>query len=100
MREGDLVYRESSSNAPGTFEVVDQGDETRINWYFDPALGENTYTFSYIVDGAVRAGTADEGSGDQIFWTVIPSDAPARIDTSRTTITLPEGCLLYTSRCV
>ena len=91
VREGDLVYRESSSNAAGTFEVVDQGDETRINWYFDPALGENTYTFSYIVDGAVRAGTADEGSGDQIFWTVIPSDAPARIDASRTTITLPEG---------
>ena len=91
VREGDLVYRESSSNAPGTFEVVDQGDETRINWYFDPALGENTYTFSYTVDGAVRAGTADEGAGDQIFWTVIPSDAPARIDTSRTTITLPEG---------
>ena len=91
VREGDLVYRESSSNAPGTFEVVDQGSEARINWYFEPALGQNTYTFSYIVDGAVRAGTADEGSGDQIFWTVIPSDAPARIDSSRTTITLPEG---------
>jgi hypothetical protein len=91
VREGDLVYRESSSNAPGTFEVVDQGSETRINWYFDPALGQNTYTFSYIVDGAVRVGTADEGSGDQIFWTVIPTDAPARIDSSRTTITLPEG---------
>lgn len=91
VREGDQIFTESSSNAPGTFEVVDQGDETRINWYFDPALGEHTYTFSYIIDGAVRVGTSEEGSGDQIFWTVIPSDAPARIDSSRTTITLPEG---------
>jgi len=91
VREGDQIFTESSSNAPGTFEVVDQGDETRINWYFDPALGERTYTFSYIIDGAVRVGTSEEGSGDQIFWTVIPSDAPARIDSSRTTITLPEG---------
>lgn len=91
VHEGDLIYRESSSNEPGTFEVVDQGDETRINWYFDPALGSRTYTFAYTVNGAVRAGTLDQGSGDQIFWTVLPSDHPARVDSSRTTITLPEG---------
>lgn len=91
VREGDLIYRESSSNEPGTFEVIDQGDETRINWYFEPALGEHTYTFSYRVNGAVRTGNGEEGSGDQIFWTVLPSDHPAMVDNSRTTITLPEG---------
>jgi len=91
VREGNQAYTESFSNAPGTFEVVDEGDETRINWYFDPALGEHTYTFSYIINGAVRMGTSEQGSGDQIFWTVIPSDVPARVDSSRTTITLPEG---------
>lgn len=91
VREGDFAYTESFSNAPGTFEVVDEGGETRINWYFDPALGSNTYTFNYTVNGAVRTGTLDEGSGDQLFWTVLPSDHPARVDSSRTTITLPEG---------
>ena len=91
VREGDLVYTESSSNQPGTFEVLDEGGETRINWYFEPALGQNTYTFTYTVNGAVRTGTSEEGSGDQIFWTVLPSDHPARVDSSRTTITLPEG---------
>ncbi len=91
VREGDFVYTESFSNAPGTFEVVDEGGETRINWYFEPALGNNTYTFNYTVNGAVRTGTLDEGSGDQLFWTVLPSDHPARVDSSRTTITLPEG---------
>lgn len=91
VREGDQVFTESFSNAPGTFELVNNGDETRINWYFDPAIGEHTYTFSYTVHGAVRAGTMEEGSGDQIFWTVIPSDHPARVDSSRVTITLPEG---------
>ncbi len=91
VREGDLIYRESSSNEPGTFEVIDQGDETRINWFFEPALGERTYAFSYTVDGAVRTGTDEEGSGDQIFWTVLPSDHPAMVENSRTTITLPEG---------
>ena len=91
VREGDLVYSESFSNAPGTFEVVEQGNEARINWYFEPALGPRTYTFSYTVLGAVRTGTSEEGSGDQIFWTVIPSDHPARVDSSVTTITLPEG---------
>ena len=91
VREGSQVFQQSSSNAPGTFEVIEGGGETRINWYFDPALGSHTYTFTYVVQGAVRAGTSEEGSGDQIFWTVLPSDHPARVDNSRITVTLPEG---------
>lgn len=91
VREGDVVYRQSGSNSPGTFEIVNEGGETVINWYFDPALGLRTYTFGYTVDGAVRTGTSEQGSGDQIFWTVIPSDHPARVDSSRITVTLPEG---------
>jgi uncharacterized protein (TIGR04222 family) len=91
VREGDLEYRRSGSESPGTFNVVRSGPDTTINWYFEPALGRHTYTFRYIVDGAVRTGTSEQGSGDQIFWTVIPSDHPARVDQSRTTITLPEG---------
>lgn len=91
LREGDLVYQESSSNAPGTFEVSRSSSEVRIDWYFEPALGQRTYTFSYVVRGGIIVGTLDEGSGDQIFWKAIPSDHPGRIQNSTVTIRLPEG---------
>ena len=91
LREGDLIYEESSSNAPGTFEVSRSRDEVRIDWYFEPALGQHTYTFSYTVEGGVIVGTLDEGSGDQIFWKAIPSDHPGRIQNSTVIIRLPEG---------
>ena len=91
LREGDLLYKESSSNTPGTFEVSRSSNEVRIDWYFEPALGQHTYTFSYTVEGGVIVGTLDEGSGDQIFWKAIPSDHPGRIQNSTVTIRLPEG---------
>ena len=91
LREGDLNYVESSSNAPGTFELSESSSEVRIDWYFEPALGQRTYTFSYIIEGGIILGTLDEGSGDQIFWKAIPSDHPGRIQNSTVTIRLPEG---------
>ncbi|MCB8948896.1 MAG: DUF2207 domain-containing protein [Ardenticatenaceae bacterium] len=91
LREGDLIYQESSSNAPGTFEVSRSSNEVRIDWYFEPAVGQHTYTFSYTVEGGIIVGTLDEGSGDQIFWKAIPSDHPGRIQNSTVTIRLPEG---------
>ncbi len=91
LREGDLVYRESSSNDPGTFEVSRSRDKVRIDWYFEPAVGQRTYTFSYVVQGGIIVGTPDEGSGDQIFWKAIPSDHPGRIQNSTVTLHLPEG---------
>jgi uncharacterized membrane protein YgcG len=91
LREGDLLYKESSSNTPGTFEVSRSSNEVRIDWYFEPALGQHTYTFSYTVEGGVIVGALDEGSGDQIFWKAIPSDHPGRIQNSTVTIRLPEG---------
>lgn len=91
LREGDLIYKESSSNTPGTFTVSRSSSEVRIDWYFEPALGQHTYTFSYTVEGGVIVGTLDEGSGDQIFWKAIPSDHPGRIQNSTVTIRLPEG---------
>jgi hypothetical protein len=91
VSENGAPYRESSSNTPGTFEVERESNEVIINWYFEPALGRRTYTFSYTVRGAVRTGTMEEGSGDQVFWKAIPADHPARIERSTVTIRLPEG---------
>ncbi len=91
VREGDIVYEESRSNDPYTFEVSESGDETTIRWYFEPALGQHTYEFSYTVEGGTIVGTAAEGDGDQVFWTIIPDDHPARVDHASATITLPAG---------
>ena len=91
LREGDRIYEQSSSRAPGTFRVSRDGDETRIDWYFEPAVGRRTYTFTYTVKGGVNVGTLEEGSGDQIFWKVIPGDHPAYVNRSSATITLPPG---------
>lgn len=91
VREGDRVYRESGSNEPYTFEVTSSGDETRIDWFFEPALGRQTYTFSYRVLGATRVGTLEQGDGDQIFWKVIPPDHPSYVANTTAVIRLPDG---------
>lgn len=91
VREGDIIYEQSSSRAPRTFTVSQDGDEVTIRWYFEPALGQRTYTFSYIADGAVITQSGQEGMSDQIFWTVIPDDHPAVVNQSSATIHLPQG---------
>ena len=91
VSEGGLEYTQSSSNQPGTFEVTQEAGEVVIDWYFEPALGSHTYTFSYTVNGGVIVGTSEEGDGDQIFWKAIPGDLPARVESSTVTIDLPEG---------
>ncbi len=91
VREGDIIYTQSTSRAPQSFTVSEDGDETTIRWYFEPALGRHTYTFSYTVDGAVITQSGQEGSSDEIFWTIIPDDHPATVAQSTATIHLPQG---------
>ncbi len=87
VREGDTVFTQSTSEAPYTFTTIDRGSEIEINWFFPPAQGEHTYTFSYTVDGAVRV----EEGGSQVFWMAIPSDVPGRIERSTVMVRVPEG---------
>ena len=91
VREGDQVYVQSTSRDPGTFTVSRDSDETTIRWYFEPALGRHTYTFSYTVDGAVITESGQEGTSDEIFWTIIPDDHPATVAQSTAAIHLPAG---------
>ena len=91
VREGDIIYTESSSNAPHTYTVSQDGDEITIRWYFEPALGQNTYTFSYTVEGGVSVSVGQEGESDEIFWTIVPDDHPGLVSQSSATIHLPEG---------
>jgi uncharacterized membrane protein YgcG len=91
VREGDTIYTQSSSRDPNTFTVSDDGSEVTIRWYFEPALGPHTYTFSYTVDGGVIVDSGQEGMSDEIFWTIIPDDHPAMVVQSSAAIHLPEG---------
>lgn len=91
VREGDIVYTQSTSGDPYTYTVSDDGDEVTIRWYFPEALGSHTYTFSYTVDGGVIVESGQEGTSDEIFWTIIPADHPATVVQSSATIHLPEG---------
>ncbi|VAW31203.1 hypothetical protein MNBD_CHLOROFLEXI01-4600 [hydrothermal vent metagenome] len=91
LREGDLNYVQATNASPGTFKVSESSNEVRIDWYFAPATGQRTYTFSYTIKGGVIVGTDEAGSGDQIFWKAIPYDHPGRINNSIVTIYLPEG---------
>ncbi len=91
VREGNIIYEENYSSNPYTYTVIEEDEETTIRWYFEPSLGEQTYTFSYTVKGGTRVGTSDQGDGDQIFWTIVPDDHPARVDYTSATIHLPEG---------
>ena len=91
VREGDINYTQSNSQEPHTYTVSRDGDEITIRWYFDPALGRKTYTFSYTVEGGVSVGVGQEGTSDEIFWTIIPDDHPGLVSSSKATIHLPEG---------
>ena len=91
VREGDVIYTQSNGSSPNTYTVSDNGDEVTIRWYFEPALGSHTYTFSYTVDGGVIVDSGQEGLSDEIFWTIIPDDHPATVMRSSATVRLPEG---------
>ncbi|MDX1414016.1 MAG: DUF2207 domain-containing protein [Candidatus Promineifilaceae bacterium] len=91
VREGDIIYSQSNNRSPHTYTVSEDGDEVTIRWYFEPALGQHTYTFSYTVEGGVATGMGQEGESDEIFWTIVPDDHPGLISNSSATIHLPEG---------
>lgn len=92
LREGDQQFEQRSNQAPGTYKVSNVGNEVRIDWYFEPTIGEHNYTINYIVKNPVIVGTLEEGDGDQIFWKPLPPDLlSSRVEASRVTLELPQG---------
>lgn len=82
-----VKYTESSSRSSNTFSVEESGDDVTITWYFDPVMGSQTYTFSYVVKGGILV----DDNGDTLSWIAIPSDHPGRVAASTVQIHLPEG---------
>ncbi len=94
VREGDRVYRQTNlGGQPYTFTAEDLGDELEIRWYFPPTQGSHTYTFGYTVDGVVRV--AEEGN--QVFWMAVPDDVPGAVNSSRVTLSVPEGVTILST---
>jgi hypothetical protein len=87
IREGDIIYQESSSQAQYTFETMTSGNVLTIWWYFPPALGTHAYTLSYRVLGGVRT----EPSGNQVYWNAMPADLGSSIYAGRVLMSVPEA---------
>jgi len=87
VREGDIVYQESSSQAQYTFQTLTSDNVLTIRWYFPPALGTRVYTLSYRVLGGVRT----EPSGNQVYWNAMPADLGSSIYAGRVLMSVPEG---------
>ena len=86
VADGSGAYEASTSQAPGTFDVEQQGQNTVINWYFDPTSdATRTFTISYRVDGGLRY---YEG-GDQVWWQAVYGDRQFPVNNSVVTIHLP-----------
>ena len=91
LRESNQLYAESFSGDSYTYQVSNQDDMVRIDWYFPPAIGRQEYIITYTLINPIIVGSSEEGDGDQIFWKPLPPDILARIDDSRVTIQLPPG---------
>lgn len=87
VREGDIEYRQSSSEQPHTFTLSRESGQVVVEWFFPPATGRHHYTFTYTVRGPVRV----DQQGDQIFWKAIPADHAGAIHSSTVIVNLPAG---------
>ncbi len=84
-------YQESSSGAPGTFSVDQQGQNTVINWYFDPtADATRTFTVGYRVEGGLRY----YKDGDQLWWQAVYGDRQFPVNKSVVTVHLPPPAVI------
>ncbi|NWG15096.1 MAG: DUF2207 domain-containing protein [Chloroflexi bacterium] len=88
--ENGELLRESCSEQPGTYCVDTSSAELAITYYFtQPATNERRqFEIAYTVEGALRI---YEG-GDQLWWTVIPSEHYGfSIGSSTVTVQMPAG---------
>ena len=70
--EDERALQPGCAQAPGTFCVTESGDGLSIRYHFFQPITDSSRVFriSYTVIGALRV----YESGDQLWWTVIPSE--------------------------
>lgn len=88
VSEKDKDYAESSSGAPNTFTVTNDGKSAKLTWHFTPAANQTRYfLLSYTVHGSVVSTT----NGNDWAWTVIESDRGYSIGPSEVNLHLPKN---------
>lgn len=87
VREPDRVYTKDNSNDPYTFTVDESRREIRIDWYFPPTTGSNTYIFEYTVKGAIKV----EENGNQLRWIALRDELISDVYDAAVTVQAPSG---------
>lgn len=90
--EEDKVYKEDSSGAPGTFQVIDNPNLTSIYWYYDYTDTEKTFHIKYRILGAPQGGTISYFSDfDQFYFKAIGSEHEKPMQIAEVYIHIPPG---------
>jgi len=86
VSEAGNTYRESDSEDPGTFRIIDRGSKLEVRWYYSARSEQRTFTISYNVQNLVERGEdaavlyykfiGDDWSKPQqhVLITVVPPD--------------------------
>ncbi len=84
--EDGRPYQEDVMEAPGTYEVTDDGEYVTIRWYFEPTTdATRTFVLEYTLVGALWI----HPDGDQFYWRFIEGDRGYPIEASRVLLLLP-----------
>ncbi len=85
---GQRGYVQADTQEPFTFQVLNGEDTQTIILHFPPnSVASTTFVLRYFVTGGVRF----YDTGDKLDWRPFGTSAPANIDSSTTTINLPDG---------
>ncbi len=79
-------YVENASEQPGTFTVTQEGADTVVRWYFEPATDETrTFVIRYKVLGGLRY----YDGGDHLWWQAVYADRGFPVNNSVVQIHVP-----------
>ncbi len=88
VREEGEEYEQASNQQAHTFAVEEQGDKTRLTWYFPTTTDQSrTFTIGYTVHGGVYIDTA----GDQLSWPLSTAERPYTVNAAQVTLQLPSA---------
>lgn len=87
VREGDVVYRQGDSKAPGFFRVEEENTQFKLVWYFAGRNESRTFTIQYRVDDLVKR----YQDAAVLYYKFIGDDWQKRQANVRLVIMPPEG---------
>lgn len=87
VTEGQQQYTESTSQAPGTFEVASTAARTDVKWFYEADNEERAFAISYLVRNAVRVYT----DVAELYWQFIGEGWDVPTKQAEVVVTLPSA---------